>query len=147
MTNAVAVPEMTPALTGGCLCGGVRYRIDTQPAAIQLCHCRQCRKAQGSAFAANLPVPAADFHLEAGSEWLRAWSASPGKQRVFCGRCGSPLYSVNERVPGVVRVRAGTVDDGLAARPALHFHVASKAAWWTIDDDLPQHPGAIPPAR
>lgn len=146
MSDDTSAAHAAPALRGGCLCGGVRYRIDRQPPVIQLCHCSQCRKAQGSAFAANLPVPAADFHLESGDALLQAWSSSPGKQRVFCGRCGSPLYSVNERVPGVVRVRAGTVDDGLAARPALHFHVASKASWWTIDDDLPQHAGPLPPA-
>ena len=41
---------------GGCLCGQIRYQLSGPLADIQLCHCSQCRKAQGSAFAANIPV-------------------------------------------------------------------------------------------
>lgn len=129
---------------GHCLCGGVRFRIDAELAPIQLCHCAQCRRAQGSAFAANIPVPAAAFHLLAGEELLTAYASSPGKQRVFCSRCGSPVYSRRDARPDVLRVRAGLLDEPLATRPGLHIHVASQAGWWTIADALPRHDASAP---
>lgn len=124
--------------TGSCLCRGVQYRVDADPAPIQVCYCQQCRKAQGSALVTNMPVPEAAFHLQAGAELLKSFESSPGKQRVFCGRCGSPIYSKTVRKPGVVRIRAGTIDEPLSVRPVAHFHVASKPNWWTISGDLPQ---------
>ncbi|TXH03607.1 MAG: GFA family protein [Nevskiaceae bacterium] len=133
-------------LTGSCLCGGVRYRIDGPLPPIQICHCSQCRKAQGTPFATNAPVDETAFHLLSGDELLRSYESSPGKQRVFCGRCGSPVYSRNVRVPGVLRIRAGSLDEPLTATRAAHFHTASKCSWWPLDDDLPQYPQAyLPP--
>ena len=130
---------------GGCLCGAVRYRIEGELAPIQVCHCSQCRKAQGAPFASNIPVPEERFRLLHGEALLRAFESSPGKQRVFCSHCGSPLFSRNVKTPGVLRIRAGSLDGELATRPVAHFYVASKANWWSIDDDLPQFPGAYQP--
>lgn len=129
-------------LTGSCLCGAIRFRIETELAPIQVCHCSQCRKAQGAPFATNTPVSTADFHLLGGAELLRSFESSPGKERVFCSRCGSPIYSRKDSVPGVLRIRAGLLDGALAARPVAHFHTASKANWWAIDDALPQFDGS-----
>ncbi|MBM7062150.1 GFA family protein [Pseudomonas sp. UL073] len=130
---------------GSCLCGGVRYQVSGDLAPIQVCHCSQCRQAQGAPFATNIPVPEADFQLLQGGELLRAFESSPGKQRVFCSHCGSPLYSRNAKTPGVLRIRAGSLEGELATRPVAHFYVASKANWWTIGDDLPQFPEAYRP--
>jgi hypothetical protein len=129
---------------GGCLCGAVRYRVEGPLAPIQLCHCGQCRKAQGSAFAANIPLAAEQFRLESGAEHLQTFRATPAKRRVFCGRCGSPIFSQRDAQPGALRLRAGTLDGPVAARPGLHIQAASKADWWTITDTLPQHPGEGP---
>ncbi|UVE16305.1 GFA family protein [Pseudomonas sp. LS44] len=130
---------------GSCLCGAVRYRVEGELAPIQVCHCSQCRKAQGAPFATNIPVSEADFHLLQGAESLTAFESSPGKQRVFCSRCGSPVFSRNAKTPGVVRLRAGSLDGELETRPAVHFHVASKANWWALNDGLPQFPADYPP--
>jgi hypothetical protein len=130
--------------TGSCLCGAVRFEVAGPLAPIQLCHCGDCRKAQGSAFGANIPVAAEDFRLLAGEDSLRAYKSSPGKQRVFCGTCGSPIISRLTAKPEVVRLRAGTLDAPVGARRDSHAYVASKADWWPIDDDLPQHPGPRP---
>ncbi|MCY1486480.1 Glutathione-dependent formaldehyde-activating enzyme [compost metagenome] len=130
---------------GGCLCGGVRYQVEGELAPIQVCHCGQCRKAQGVAFVTNIPVPEAQFRLLQGDQLLKAFESSPGKQRVFCSHCGSPLFSRNAKTPGVLRIRAGSLDGELASRPAAHFYVASKANWWTIDDGLPQFAAAYQP--
>lgn len=124
--------------TGSCLCGGIRYRIEGALQAIQVCHCGQCRKAQGAALATNIPVPAGHFHLVSGADLLSHYESSPGKIRSFCSRCGSPILSRRVADPGTVRVRAGTLDGELATRAVAHFHVGSKANWWTICDALPQ---------
>jgi hypothetical protein len=95
------------AYTGSCLCGGITFRVETELEPIQVCHCAQCRKAQGGPFAAVIPVAASTFKLLSGEHLLKFYESSPGKQRVFCGCCGSPIYSRRQALPAVVRVRAG----------------------------------------
>ncbi len=124
--------------TGSCLCGGVQFRIEQALEPIQVCHCSQCRKAQGTPFATNTPVSTSAFHLTAGKELLKAFESSPGKQRVFCSGCGSPIYSIRDSVAGVLRIRAGLLNEPLGIKPVAHFHTGSKCSWWPIDDGLPQ---------
>lgn len=130
--------------TGSCLCGEVRFEITGDLAPIQFCHCGVCRKAQGSAFASNIPVDAGAFRLVTGADRVKAFESSPGKRRAFCGDCGSPLFSEAQAVPGVLRLRAGTLDEPVAATPGFHFYVGSKASWWPITDDLPRYDAARP---
>jgi hypothetical protein len=127
-------------LRGSCLCGGVRYALTAPLTEIGLCHCQQCRKANGSAFAANAPVPETAFQLQVGAELLKAYESSPGKQRVFCGHCGSPIYSRNAKKPGVLRLRIGLLDTPAGHTPDFHFMTAYRADWYAIRDKLPQYP-------
>jgi len=128
------------------MCGGIRYRINAPLQPIQICHCSTCRKAQGTPLVTNTPVHEVDFELLDGAELLKAFESSPGKQRVFCSACGSPIYSKNVQVPGVLRIRAGLLDEPVIATLAAHFHVASKCSWWPINDELPKFPQAYRPA-
>jgi hypothetical protein len=125
-------------IEGSCLCGAVRYRIDGELGPLVCCHCSMCRKAQGSAFAVNAPVPANAFRIVQGEGALRAFRSSPQKERVFCGTCGSPIYSRRDGAADV-RIRVGTVDSPVPSRPTAHIYVGSKASWWEIEDDLPRH--------
>ena len=125
--------------TGSCLCTGVRFTITGALEPIQVCHCSQCRRAQGTPFATNIPVNASAFTITQGAELLSGYESSPGKTRMFCSRCGSPILSRRDSLPDVVRVRAGTLDGEVASQPAAHFHTASKANWWPITDGLPQY--------
>ena len=131
-------------LDGSCLCGAVKYQIDGELGPIVCCHCSMCRKAQGTAFATNAPVEAARFRITHGEQALRPYSSSPGKWRCFCSICGSPLFSKTESHPGTIRLRIGTLDSKIPARPTAHIHVASKAEWFDILDGLPQHPELEP---
>lgn len=124
--------------SGSCLCGGVRYVLRGELGPITLCHCRQCRKAQGGAFVAASPVKSAEFEIIAGAELLQAYESSPGKERVFCGRCGSPLYSRRPVEPEILRLRIGTLDTSVGTRPSAHIWVSDKADWDVICDDIPQ---------
>jgi hypothetical protein len=85
------------------------------------------------------------FRLLSGEQLLTAYESSPGKHRVFCSHCGSPIYSRREALPSVVRVRAGLFNEPLRVRPAWHAYTGSKCNWWPIEDGLPQYPeGHVP---
>ena len=139
---------MTPIHNGACLCGGIRFTITGELAPIQVCHCSQCRQAQGGPFATNIPVDAAKLAIHSGQELMRRYESSPGKTRVFCSVCGSPIYSERASMPGIVRLRAGLLAEPVAARVGFHAHVASKASWWPVQDDgTPRHAqGYSPPS-
>ncbi len=124
-------------IAGRCLCGAVRFEVDGALHAVAYCHCSQCRRANGSAFAANANAATADFRLLS-ADTLREYESSPGKFRAFCATCGSPIYSRWTAHPELRRIRLGTVDGDPGVRPAAHFWVGSKAAWYTIADALPQ---------
>jgi hypothetical protein len=125
-------------LTGSCLCGVVRYEIAGDPALMYYCHCSTCRKANGTSFATNLIVPAADFTVTSGRETLSSYESSPAKRRWFCSVCGSPIYSHAEQTSQIVSVRCGTLDGDPGTRPAVHSWVGDKAPWFEITDALPQ---------
>jgi hypothetical protein len=131
------------AMTGGCLCGNVRYRVNSDHTQVFLCHCRQCQKAQGSAFVATVPVPAADFELLTGADTLTAFRASVDKARYFCRVCGSPIYS---QVDGksVLRLRAGSLDIPANLKVDAHIHTVSRASWYQINEVDVQYPGFEP---
>jgi hypothetical protein len=132
------------ALEGGCLCGGVRYRIAGKLGPAIYCHCNKCRRASGSAFAANAPVRLRYFEIAAGAELVREYESSPGKFRAFCGRCGSPLYSRSDADPETRRIRLGTLDADPGRRPLAHFWVSEQAPWHEIHDALPRYPEGVP---
>jgi hypothetical protein len=130
-------PQDADALTGSCLCGGVRYEISGRIGPVLYCHCRMCRKAQGAAFTANAAVRLRHFRVVAGEALLSSYESSPQKWRRFCRVCGSPIYSHRASDPDVVRIRLGLLDRDPGRRPAAHLMVEHKAPWHRIDGDLP----------
>lgn len=130
---------------GQCLCGAVHFQIEGELEPIQVCHCSQCRRAQGGPFATNIPVEHARFRLLAGSASLTEFESSPGKVRVFCRTCGSPIFSRKDSLPGVLRVRAGLLTEPLQTRLLAHCFFDSKANWWPLDDGLPRYDGPYHP--
>lgn len=123
---------------GGCLCGAVRFELHGGIENIVCCHCSRCRKAQGSAFATNGVVKAAEFRFVTGEALLRGYESSPGQTKYFCGQCGSPIFSRNINRPAELRIRLGVIDSDIEERPAAHIFVGSKASWEQICGDLPQ---------
>jgi hypothetical protein len=127
--------------TGRCLCGAVHFEIHGTLGRFAYCHCTSCRRASGSAFTANAPVLAAEVKWTSGRESIREYESSPGKFRAFCSRCGSPIYARLVAQPEWLSIRLGLIDADPGHRAQAHFNVASKAAWFTVSDDLPQYPG------
>jgi hypothetical protein len=117
----------------------MKYRISGKLFMAAYCHCSMCRKAHGSAFRARALVKATDFEWLAGSESLADYASSPGVHRTFCRHCGSPLIAYADQRPDILNLALGTLDDDPAVRPESHWHVASKAAWHEIADDLPRY--------
>ena len=124
-------------IRGSCLCGGVKYRINGALSQARNCHCSMCRKAHGAAFRSRASANAGDFEWVQGESLVTFYESSPGNYRGFCRVCGSPVLSKfgNAAYYGVP---LGALDDDPGVRPELHVHVASKAPWFTITDDLPQ---------
>jgi MOSC domain-containing protein YiiM len=131
-------------LTGSCLCGAVKVRVDGKLGPVVFCHCTRCRKAGGSAFGANASVRARYLALE-GREWLREYESSRDVFRAFCSRCGSPVYSRRTAEPENFRLRLGLLDGDPGRRPLAHGFVDSKAPWYEIHDELPRYGAGIAP--
>lgn len=129
---------------GSCLCGGVQIALSGTISSIIHCHCSRCRKASGSAYATNGFVERSALQLRAGEELMRSFESAPGKQRFFCGRCGSPLYSANAADPSRLRIRLGLLDSDINERPMSHNFVSSRANWEDMDAELPHYDGREP---
>ncbi len=146
--EGVKLREPEPAereglIRGTCLCGSVAYELEGELELMINCHCSRCRKARGAAHATNLFVGEASFRWSRGEELLDSFKL-PGAERFttsFCRVCGSNMpRSTGSRA----MVPAGTLDGDPGARERLHIFCGSKAPWYEITDDLPQHEKAPP---
>ena len=124
---------------GGCLCGAVRFEIKGKIRNIVYCHCSQCRKAQGSAYASNGIVAKTDFSFTLGETVLTGYESPQGQTKYFCRHCGSPIVSKNIAHPNQIRIRLGTIETTISEKPQAHIFVDSKAEWDKICDSLPQY--------
>lgn len=124
-------------LVGSCLCGTVRFSVPDAFNYALNCHCSQCRRATGSAFKPFAGIERNQFAVTAGSDSLLIFGEEAAHD-ARCRKCGSLLYSV-VRDGAYVHVTLGTLLDTPTIRPTAHIFVGSKAPWYTITDQLPQH--------
>lgn len=131
---------MPDRVTGGCLCGGVRYEACAPFNYAGHCHCGRCRKWTGAASTTHLAILHEQFRMVAGSDLLRTYRTVGKAPRVFCSRCGSSLFttSVEEPERPVMVIHMGTLDGDPGVRPMMHELAAFKAPWHGITDALPQ---------
>ena len=135
-------------MIGGCLCGAVRYECTGEPVFALLCHCRDCQRQSGSAYAAGWRVPAAGFRVTQGEPKLFVKSADSGNviTRAFCPDCGSMLFLQVSARPDLVAIRVGTLDDPSGFRPVADIFVKSAQPWDYMKPDLPKYP-TYPPGQ
>jgi len=133
--------EPTLPLTGGCMCGGVRYEVSEPLVGATYCHCKRCQRRTGAAASAQARVARGSLRVVSGEELLREWDpGGGGYAKVFCSSCGSAMWSRHTEDPEVIAVRLGTFDEDPGIRPALRQFVAYAAPWEPIPDDgLPRH--------
>jgi hypothetical protein len=123
-------------MKGGCLCGAVRYEVSGQMLFGGNCYCLDCRKTSSS-HSASMGVPIAAVAVTGET---REYS-SPGDSgnpvtRVFCPTCGTGLFSKGSR-PGVMMVKAGTLDDPEQFKPMASVYVSRAVSWDRPPADLP----------
>ncbi len=128
---------MTKTLIGKCFCGAVQYAVPDEFRYAMNCHCSNCRRTTGSAFKPFAGIEREKFTVTQGQDGLLIYGGDKAHD-AHCGKCGSLLYSV-VRDGAWVHVAMGTLVDAPTIRPGRHIFVGSKAPWFTITDDLPQH--------
>ena len=133
--------EILLPITGGCLCGAIRYELSEPPIEVGICHCRTCQKSSGSAFETGAEFLRSAFRFTKGEPKL--YRSSSIMDKGFCSNCGSLLldqYLV--RTPGfnpdTVQIQVGTLDHPEAMSIEYHWGVESQLPWVHFDDDLPR---------
>ena len=126
-----AVPE----ITGGCLCGSIRYAVDAEPLSGGFCHCRDCQYRCGGGPAAVVAFPRSAYRSVKGTP-LAYWSTSESGVRVarlFCVACGTPISALNEHNPQIIPISVGSLDDPSIFKPVAHIWTQSAQPWHGID--------------
>jgi len=134
-------------VTGGCLCGAIRYAISAPVSDLRACHCNNCRKSSGAQGTVNVIVPSAQFKITQGTTKKYQDSGTfSGRtlSRHFCPDCGSPLYSQRNPDPGFLAVRAGSLDDSRALKIKTHIWTDTAMPCAYIDPACERHPGNFP---
>jgi hypothetical protein len=134
-----------PHIEGGCLCGRVRFSADAEPAFVGVCHCKDCQKFTGTAYATVVGIPAATLKVT-GTTKTFTKNGDSGKpvHRRFCPECGSGIMDEAEALPGMVLLNAGSLDDASWARPAMQIYCDSAQPWARLAEDtksFPKMPG------
>jgi hypothetical protein len=133
-------------LTGGCLCGGVRFEVDEPPISAGYCHCTRCQRRTGTAASVQARIVPGSLRIVSGEELVRAFEQEDGFPKEFCSACGSALWSRNPDNPDALIVRMGAFDEDPGVRPSYRQYVAYAAQWEPIPDDgLPRFPERRPP--
>jgi hypothetical protein len=126
-------------LTGGCLCGAVRFEVTSPPVAASYCHCTRCQRRTGTAASAQTRLEPGSLQIVSGENVLGAYEPAEGWAKLFCSQCGSALFS---RSPDGTTwsVRLGAFDGDPGIRPQWRQFVAYAAPWEEIPDDgLPRY--------
>jgi len=129
--------SLRSVLRGGCWCGAVRYRVADAFLYAGNCHCSRCRAATGSAFKPFAGIEREKLELTEGAGRLLV-VGDDEENDTRCAECGSLLFSV-VRDGAYVHVAMGSLADAPSIRPTGHIFVGSKAPWFEITDNLPQH--------
>jgi len=132
-------------LTGGCLCGGVRFEVTEPPVVASYCHCTRCQRRTGTAAAISARIVPGSLRVVSGQELVKAWVPDDGFAKEFCSVCGSALWSRNPADPEMISVRMGAFDADPGIRPSYRQFVAYAAPWEPIPDDgLERYPERKP---
>lgn len=126
-------------VTGGCLCGAVRYEYDGEIGGAAYCHCADCRRVSGGPFTISVRMNKDQFRLVSGEVKSFISLSDDGNQiaRCFCPECGTPIYGYRPQQQDRFFVKAGTLDDPKLVRPTDQFWTKSSVDWAHIPADLP----------
>jgi hypothetical protein len=135
----------SPSLTGGCLCGAVRYECTAAPVFSVNCHCRSCQKASGSGYAAICMVPTAAVTITGEVRYYdEPGDSGQTVSRGFCPHCGSQLLGKPAVLPDLVGIKAASLDEPSLYQPAADMYTDSAQAWDCMNPSLPKFAKAPP---
>lgn len=130
--------SLAAAFTGGCLCGAVRYKCSAEAVMSGHCYCEDCRRSSGSGHSSHLAVPEGGVEISgATTAYRRAADSGAMIARHFCPVCGAAVYSTNPGMPGLVMLRASSLDDLDVFKPQMHVYASRAARWDRPNDGLP----------
>jgi hypothetical protein len=131
---------MATTVTGGCLCGAVRFEAALPFSDANYCHCSRCRKHSGSEFGVQARVPREQFRLLSGGELITVYRPEGGRVKAFCSICGSSLFGREWPEGEEIAIRLGTLDGDPGIRPGFHTFADSAPPWAPVSDDgLPRY--------
>ncbi len=128
---------MNGTVSGGCLCGAMRYQISGEPRFSPLCHCRMCQRWTGSAMLATVAFERDAVVFTKGEP--RVYWSSDVSERGFCPECGSSLftrYASGGAFDGIIFVALGTLDDPEFVQPDVHYGAEAELSWMQREDGL-----------
>ncbi len=120
---------MTKELLGACDCGAVHYKITGPVKLVVNCHCNSCRKRNGASYSTYCVVSQEDLDVVQGHESVETYEVEEIGKKQFCLKCGSPLYTINKRYPGLYMVHYGSLLEHGDLIPAFNIYCESKLPW------------------
>lgn len=117
-------------IDGHCHCGAISFEAEADPAAVTVCHCTDCQRLTGSAFRANVRVPAAGFVLRGTpTSYIKTAESGNKRRHAFCGACGTPIYACAIENPDSYSLRLGTITQRAAFTPKRQIWRRSALPW------------------
>lgn len=126
--------ETNPAITGGCICGAVRYQVNGSLRPVIACHCEQCRRFSGHFVAAT--ATRKNYFQLLNASGLKWYSYQSGLRQGFCQNCGSSLFFEDEQGERI-SIAAGSLDQPQGLNIAAHIFVAEAGDYYPIDHSVP----------
>lgn len=128
---------------GGCLCGRVRYRLTDEPLTLYACHCTDCQRRTGTAFALSMVVTRSSLELVKGDPQSYAIEMPDGRPKGgrFCAACSAHLWGEPRNFPQLVVIQPGTLDDTSWLRPIGHIWTRSAQPWLSLPEGSLNFPG------
>lgn len=124
-------------LSGGCLCGALRYTASASPTWTGYCHCRLCQRSTGTPVLVFASVPYSSFTINRGQPARYASSAKG--ERWFCAKCGTQIAYCDQDSPTSVDINVGSLDNPESVPPKSHIFTSSRIKWFDTNDALPRH--------
>ena len=122
-------------MTGGCLCGAVRFEVDGDFDDVRACHCESCKKLSGGGSTVNGIIRSDAVRIVQGEDQLRTYQPDEGSAKTFCSVCGSNLFGGGWPTSERASVRITTLDEPPPRKPSGHIFVRSVAPWETLPGD------------
>ena len=131
---------MAQKISGGCACGAIHYECNADPVVMLNCHCRDCQRASGSAYAPVLVVPKSAVQMRGEPRYCEVvGKAGKAIERGFCPTCGSQLTVKLERLPDILGLQAGSLDDPSIHRPKMDVFTSSAQPWDHMNPNIQRH--------